>query len=155
MPGPAPKPTALKLIQGNPGKRPLNKAEPKPGIDSGYCPRHLRGHAAAEWRRVVPELRRMGLLTVLDRTALEAYCSEYALYRQAATLLEEHGLTFITKKGYVQQRPEVAIAQKALAAMRAFMTQFGMTPASRTKVSARMEEEESDFAKFLKVSGQT
>ncbi len=28
--GPAPKPTALRILEGNPGKRPLNASEPRP-----------------------------------------------------------------------------------------------------------------------------
>lgn len=154
MPGPPPKPTALKVLQGNPGKRPLNKHEPQPEPDSGYCPRHLDNYAAEEWRRVVPDLRRMGLLTIVDRSALEAYCVNYGLYRQCKYILEQNGLICVAPSGYLQQRPEVAIMRNALKEMRAFMTQFGMTPASRSKISVSAADEESAFEQFLKASGQ-
>jgi hypothetical protein len=39
--GPPPKPTALKLIAGNPGKKALPKDEPKPKVELPSKPRHL------------------------------------------------------------------------------------------------------------------
>jgi len=154
MSGPAPKPTALRLLQGNPGKRPINRAEPQPRADAGYAPRHLGRLAKAEWRRVVPELQRLGLLSIIDRAALEGYCSEYVLYRQCEDILQREGVIFMTETGYMQQRPEVAIRAKALASMRQFMAQFGMTPASRSRVSVQQPEGESEFEQFLKAGGQ-
>jgi phage terminase small subunit len=50
MPGPAPKPTALKLVQGNPGKRKLNKSEPK-FCGAPVCPAWITDVARAEWKR--------------------------------------------------------------------------------------------------------
>lgn len=153
MSGPAPKPTKLKILQGNPGKRPLNASEPQFSPDSGYCPRWLSDEAKAEWRRVVPELAACGLLTVVDRAALEAYCESYAQWKEAMEALRDSGLTFKTESGYVQQRPEVAIANSALKAMRAFMTEFGMTPSSRSRVHVPGKGEEADpFEEFLSQS---
>ena len=149
------KPTALKRLQGNPGCRPLNANEPQPEMDSGYCPRHLSRMARAEWRRVVPELREIGLLTVVDRAALEAYCECYADWRRAKDVLAKEGMTFTTPNGYVQQRPEVAIASNALKMMKAFMTEFGMTPSSRSKVKAPQLEEDDPFGDYMAQSRVT
>ena len=68
--GPAPKPTALKRLQGNPGKRALNDSEPRPTATMPRCPTHLQGEARAEWRRVARGLHDAGLLTQIDRAAL-------------------------------------------------------------------------------------
>ena len=143
------KPTALKRLQGNPGHRPLNAGEPQPEPDSGYCPRWLSVEARREWRRVVPELMACGLLTVVDRAALEAYCEAYALWRRATLTMRKHGLTVTTETGYVQQVPAVSIANNALKLMRAFMTEFGMTPSSRSRVSVLQPETEDPFAEYL------
>jgi len=51
-PGPAPQPTALKRLHGNPGKRPLNEREPQPAQKLPLCPRHLKGVARAQWTKV-------------------------------------------------------------------------------------------------------
>lgn len=156
MPGGRPaKPTEIRRLQGNPGHRPLNANEPQPEPDSGYCPRHLSRGARAEWRRVVPELKALGLFTVVDRAALEAYCECYATWRTAQDVLEREGLTFIAGQGYIAQRPEVAIANNALKLMRAFMSDFGMTPSSRTRVKAPPKQESDPFAEFLQESHVT
>ncbi len=150
MPGPAPKPTQLKRLAGNPGKRRLNEREPQPQAGRVTCPRWLPLEAKREWRRVAPELRRLGLLTCVDRLALAGYCMAYARWRQANDVLTDEGLTFVTPSGYVQQRPEVAIANKSLAEMKAFAQEFGMTPASRTRISMPEPEAPDPFAEFLR-----
>jgi P27 family predicted phage terminase small subunit len=113
------------------------------------CPRWLLPEAKREWRRVAPELKRMGLATVVDRTALAAYCQAYARWRQAEDVLTREGLTFATGSGYLQQRPEVAIAQKSMQIMKAFLTEFGFTPASRTRISLPEQKAADPFAEFL------
>ena len=156
MPGPSPKPTALRLLQGNPSHRPINRDEVFPSADSGYCPKHLTRLARAEWRRVVPELKRVGLFTIVDRAALEAYCECYATWRQAQDGLAEHGLTCETEKGFPMQRPEVAIANNALKQLRTFMGEFGMTPSSRTRVRGiGVKPQPSRFEKFIEETGQS
>jgi len=90
------------------------------------------------------------LLTCVDRLALAGYCMAYARWRQANDVLTDEGLTFVTPSGYVQQRPEVAIANKSLAEMKAFAQEFGMTPASRTRISMPEPEAPDPFAEFLR-----
>lgn len=133
--GPPPKPTALKVLQGNPGKRALPKNEPKPTAKVPACPMWLHPVAKKEWRRIVPELKRLGLLTCVDGAALEAYCQSYARWVEAEQLMLERGTTvFKTPSGYLQQLPQVSIAQKYAALCKAFLTEFGLTPASRTRI---------------------
>lgn len=135
--GPPPKPTVLKLLTGNPGKRKLNRREPKPksAPRPPSPPSFLGKLAKEEWRRVVPELHRLGLLTKLDRAALAAYCQSWARYIEADKVITDHGMTFMTDKGYVCQRPEVTIAQKERSQMKQFASQFGLTPASRSSIN--------------------
>lgn len=149
MSGPAPKPTELKILQGNPGRRPLNTAEPKPRPERPRCPIWLSKEAKREWRRIVPELEAMRLLTVVDRAALAGYCQAYARWRQAEEILEAEGLIFETPNGYLQQRPEVSIAQKSLQLMKSFAAEFGFTPSSRTRISVTEREPEDPFEAFL------
>ena len=74
--GPAPKPTALKVLQGNPGKRPLNDKEPEYEKSDELLkpPPYLSTHAKKEWKRIAPMLLNNGLLTNVDISALGAYC---------------------------------------------------------------------------------
>ncbi len=73
-PGTKPKPTALKLLEGNPGKRPLPMNEPKPAPTAPKCPSWLHKDAKKEWKRISTELERLGLLTQVDMAALAGYC---------------------------------------------------------------------------------
>ncbi len=79
MRGRKPKPTKLKVLTGNPGKRPLNHNEPRPEPAVPDCPPELSGAAQCEWNRLVGELSKLNLRTHLDRTALAAYCNAYAI----------------------------------------------------------------------------
>src|SRR5262245_31110780 len=99
-PGPPPKPTKLKLLEGNPGKRRLNRQEPDPPplVDLAP-PDHLDAIACDEWARVVPELTRVKLLTVVDRAALAAYCALYSRWVTAERLIAASGLTYQTANG--------------------------------------------------------
>lgn len=150
MPGPAPKPTKLKQLQGNPGKRPLNQREPQPKGNRFNCPSWLSDEAKAEWRRIVPELRELGLATRIDHAALEAYCEQYARWREATLLLREGGLSYMTSTGNLRERPEVGIANEALKNMRMLLTEFGMTPASRSRISVAPPPAPDPFEEFLR-----
>ena len=67
MRGPPPKPTYLRILEGNPSKRPLNRNEPQPPpVETLDPPDYLGGHAATEWCRIVPGLSAMRLLTIAD-----------------------------------------------------------------------------------------
>ena len=137
--GPPPKPTRLKLLEGNPGKRALNRREPQPRQITPRCPPWLSNKAKAVWRRMVPELRAMGVLTAVDGEALAAFCQTYMRWRQAEEFLDKHGTTYPLRddKGNVrclQQFPQVAISRNMLLALKAFYGEFGMTPASRSRI---------------------
>lgn len=135
--GPPPKPTHLKVLEGNPGKRPISQNEPKPKPIAPKCPTWLIKEAKREWKRLVPELEKLGLLTVIDGTAMAAYCQAYARWREAEEFMTKHGTVMKTPSGYMQQVPHVSIANMAMKNMRAFCTEFGLTPASRTRIDVK------------------
>lgn len=84
---------------------------------------------------MAPELHRLGLLTVVDMAALAAYCDAYSTWRQATRALQKHGLTETSARSRMARaRPEVAIRTQALATLRAFCTEFGMTPSARSRM---------------------
>ncbi len=77
MAGRKPKPTALKKLEGNPGKRKLNTKEPVPGKGMPDCPKWLLPEAKEEWKRLCQKLSEMGVLTEVDMAAFAAYCQRY------------------------------------------------------------------------------
>lgn len=78
--GRKPKPTAIKVLEGNPGKRPLNANEPKPEKKSPKCPSWLEPEAKKEWRRMAKVLERLGVLTEIDAAAFEVTRKFYFKY---------------------------------------------------------------------------
>ena len=134
--GPRPKPTAVRRMQGNPGKRAYNHDEPIPPEEMPDCPRHLGETARAEWDRLAAVLFRMGVLTTVDRAALAAYCQCYGRWAEAEEKLQTTPMLLKTSTGYVQQSPWLSIANKQLELMGRYMAELGLTPASRSRVAA-------------------
>src|SRR3970040_350941 len=149
--GPPPKPDRLKVLAGNPGKRPLKKAQAKPAAKGPTCPEGLSPEARAEWRRVAPELVRRGLLTPLDRAAFAAYCQSYAHWQQCQRVVVKEGPLYLAAKGRLRERPEVDLARKDGQFRRAFAVEFGLTPSaqSRLSIDEPPAEEDSEFERWL------
>jgi len=133
--GRKPKPTNLRLLQGNPGKRPLNKKEPKPKPRTPPCPRHLMPRAKKEWRRVCKELQALGIITAIDRSVLAMYCQYWARWCDAEERVRHDGEVIRTTNGNRIQNPELGVANRAAELCHKFAAEFGMTPSSRTRVS--------------------
>jgi P27 family predicted phage terminase small subunit len=135
MRGRRPKPTRLKVLTGNPGKRPLNRDEPRPEVIIPDCPAELGPVARREWDRLVGELVKLKLLTNLDRAALAAYCGAYALWAEATKAIQKYGAMVKSPSGYPIQSPYVAIANRQAEIMMRIASEFGFTPASRGRIS--------------------
>lgn len=146
QPGPPRKPTALKVIEGNPGKRALNKNEPQPRrpAECPAPPDHIEGEARAEWLRRAPELWRLGVLTDVDLPVFETMCSAYGRWRQAEATLRRmgqndaltEGLMIRTKAGNAVYNPVLAASNRALEQFKSLAVEFGMTPAARSRIVA-------------------
>lgn len=136
MRGRKPKPTAIRVLEGNPGKRRWNAAEPVPPEGCPDCPDHLSEDARLEWDRVAYALHAMGVLTVVDRAALAAYCQAYGRWVEAERKLQLTPALIKLPSGYIQQSPWMSIANKQLEVMGRYMTELGMTPAARSRVEA-------------------
>ena len=132
--GPAKKSPNVKKLQGT-YRKDRDKGEnpaPAPGVPN--CPSFLKGEARREWKRVAPELAGLGLYKELDRAALAAYCSSWGMYVEVDKVIREEGLTYLNSRGRELLRPEVAIRRQAISQMKAFLTEFGMTPSSRGRI---------------------
>jgi P27 family predicted phage terminase small subunit len=136
MRGRRPKPTRLKLLTGNPGKRPMNENEPRPEAAVPKCPPELSPLARQEWDRLVGELATLRMLTNLDRAALAAYCGAYALWAEAMEAIQKYGAMIKSPQGFPIQSPYLAIANRQAEIMMRIASEFGFTPASRSRISA-------------------
>jgi len=145
MRGRKPKPTRLKVIAGNPGKRALNRREPNPAISVPECPAELSPAAQVEWQRLVDELAELNMLTNLDRVALATYCEAYSLWREAIAAVRRYGTMVKSPSGYPMQSPYLAIANKQAEIMMRIASEFGLTPASRSRIAVPIEPEPTLF----------
>jgi P27 family predicted phage terminase small subunit len=149
MPGPLPKPTHLKILSGNPGKRPLPENEPQPTKGEPSPPDWLEGEAIEEWRRVVPELAALGLTALVDRAALVVYCQAWASYVSASRQLAEQGPTSTGRNGELVKHPAAQIARDSADLMNKYGQQFGFTPASRARLSLPEKDDGLDIQALI------
>jgi P27 family predicted phage terminase small subunit len=140
----------LRVLRGNPGRRPLNQAEPTPAPRHLDPPTWLDGEAATEWNRLAPILHRLGLLTEIDGDALSTYCTSWARWRDAERNIAKYGMVIKGKGGFPIISPFVAVANRAMAQMKGFLVEFGMTPSARSRVGASADRDQpvDPFAEF-------
>jgi P27 family predicted phage terminase small subunit len=147
-----PKPTALKKVLGTARKDRTVANEPKPlALVSLDPPAHIQGEAASLWKRLAPILDRMGVLTEADVDAFEALCIAWADWKDALAAIAEDGAYYQTfsESGMMRRaHPALGVRNDAWRRVIAGMSEFGLTPASRTKVSARSKDDDDPLAEF-------
>jgi P27 family predicted phage terminase small subunit len=137
MKGRKPKPTHLKLITGNPGKRPLNDAEPIPVGELTDPPAWMTDSQKEGWRYAIDHAPK-GLLKKLDRSVLAVWVVAEDLHRQASEFIGKKGLAGLlarTSNDTLIQGPMVGILNKQAQVMLKAAEQLGFTPASRSRIS--------------------
>lgn len=153
MPGPPKTPSNLVLLKGNPGKRAINKDEPKPAVRVPPLPAHFSKRAKYWHKRVAEELAQMGVLTGMDERALELLIEAYEEYRQHLETLEDEGYTYKTTSMAgdvsIKMHPAAALKADAWKRLRSMLGEFGMTPASRSKVKVSGPGETDPLEEFL------
>src|SRR5262249_47823821 len=136
MRGRRPKPTRIKALTGNPGKRPLNPREPRPEPALPDCPPELSSTAQREWARLTGELSKLNLITNLDRGGLGTDCGGCAMWAEAKEQIQKYGTMVKWPTGFPIQSPYLAIANRQAEIMMRIASEFGFTPASRSRISA-------------------
>jgi|HubBroStandDraft_6_1064221.scaffolds.fasta_scaffold288600_2 P27 family predicted phage terminase small subunit len=148
MAGRRPKPTQLKILEGNRGHRRIvgDDFQPEPGVPE--MPKGLSRAARREFRFMSRVLLDRGLLTIVDGKALAAYCQAYAFAEVALRDIEKHGqpvnvlaLDKKTGKPVVKCRvrnPAIGTYRQMSRLMKLFLTEFGLTPASRRNLKASL-----------------
>ena len=91
--------------------------------------------AKAEWKRLARCLHDLGVISELDRAALAAYCQAYGRWVESERRLKETPPLLKTPAGYVQPSPWLAISNKNVELMHKFMSELGLSPVSRSRVT--------------------
>lgn len=134
--GRRPKPSRMKALTGNPGKRPLNPHEPRPEPAAPECPPELSPTARQEWDRLTAR----AVEAELDHTSRPRRASyllrAYALWAEAMVQIQKYGTMVKSPTGYPMQSPYWGLANRQAELMMRIASEFGFTPASRSRISA-------------------
>lgn len=147
------KPAALRIAEGNAGHRPI-APEVEIDQDMPIRPIYLQGAALEKWNEIVPKLHKVGLLSSVDRDALEAYCTTYQHWREACNGIELKGVTYKSLMGTVVINPDVTVAHKSMQIMQQLMGQFGLSPKARANLGSVGKPADTDpFNAVMRNSG--
>ena len=142
-PGTKPKPAALRLVEG--GSAPVNVPRPVPetlvepdwqelfGLGTAAAQRAM-AVASEEWRRVVPRLDKLGLLSGLDRLVVIDYCVCVGRLWQAERYISAHGIGGF-KEGRAVRNPAIPTANQYRIALKSYIAQLGLSPSDRMRLS--------------------
>lgn len=145
--GRPPLPASVHQLHGNPSKKPAAELAPaiEPEVKIPDPPAFLCEEAREEWTRIAPELKTLGLVAEVYSRPLAAYCVAYADWARARVAIEKlfsagtpeamAGYVATTPQGYQQVTGLMVMARQAEQRMLEAAREFGLTPASRTKVT--------------------
>jgi P27 family predicted phage terminase small subunit len=123
MKGRPPTPTAIRVLEGVRGHRPLRREPAAFGAPSK--PPWLKGTGAAFWRSIVPELTRVGVVGAVDTPALVAMSECWAqLCAVDAALTADQGDASLQRR-----------SNQLRASLLSYFSAFGLTPASRARLA--------------------
>lgn len=145
--GPKPTPTRILKLRGSPlaGRREGELPAESAGEFDATPPPELAGDALAEWQRLVPILRALGVLTPLDRSALHALCERWEAYTACVKLKD-------SVAGSWQE--EAALSNRLNGALDRWMkiaAAFGLTPSDRTKLRVDKKDSKAGGAARFKM----
>ena len=156
MSGPPPTPAYLRLLKGNPSKRPIRpEVEPQGPEQLPAPPAFLSDDAKAEWHRLIAELVRLRLVTTIDTSLFAVYCESYAHWKVSVETLNRMrakdpvmaGLLIKDRDG-PRQNPLVRIVRAAGDSMLNCAAQFGLTPIARARIASAGFDPPRSVSKF-------
>ena len=148
--GPPPKPTALRIAEGNRSRRPLNEAEPTPTGEAA-CPAWLSPDAKKVWHQVAPICEKMGTLKDADVSLFAAFCDSVATFRFCHEALAKLGriqqvINRRTRDCVDEPRPEVKMLEDSKKIMLQIGARFGLTPSDRSRINVGKTDDGDPFA---------
>jgi len=137
-------PANVHLINGNPSKKKFSVLSDgsRVPVEVPTIPKHLDAGAKREWKIIVPELEKLGLIAKIDRAALAIYCSAFSRWEYAETKLkelQENGLVETTPNGHKQMGVWLQISNRAVEQIKSSLGDFGMSPSARAKVNVTLQ----------------
>jgi P27 family predicted phage terminase small subunit len=145
--GRRPKPTVLKVLAGNPGKRRLPTAEPVPAEPLGDPPEWMSEAQKEGWRYAIAHMPR-GLLRSLDRGVFTTWVVAEAAHRQAAEAFAKYGPIRKKQDGELAPNPFELIMNRQAKIMLRAASELGFSPTSRARIGLHSGTQENPWRKF-------
>ena len=150
--GPKNTPTNLRLLRGNPSKQPITP-EPRPLVSTNVpkYPSYLDRYARRVWRKLAPELHRLGLLTLVDCDNLALYCQAISDYRWSIHEQRTNGRMVTASTGTKQINPAVTVMKNSIVTIKLVSAMFGLSPSTRAGLSSQniINAKDEDIEKKL------
>ena len=134
--GPHPKPTHLKVIEGERESR-INRNEPIPTDGEVIKPEGMSDGASAVWDELADDLIDKGCLKPWDIYMFEAFCESVSTYRENRDLLRAHGYTERGAAGGIIKSPYHQIMRDCVQTMAQIGSRFGFTPGDRANLEIK------------------
>jgi P27 family predicted phage terminase small subunit len=148
------KPTKLKLLEGNPGKRSLPVNEPDPVAKEPKIPKDIDKEAVIVWKRLAPQMVKLGLLAETDGDAFAILCQCRSRLVQIHTFLKKHNASFVQEKSVVDSTgtehkeykvsPYITMEKHYYQLFNMYATHFGLTPKGRVGLAVNSGKKEKD-----------
>lgn len=146
------KPDHLKVVSGTAQPCRMNPNAPAPSADLPEPPDWLSERAAEWFLKTVGILDGMGIASSDHVDMLSLAATRYDEVLECTAVLEDLGRVYTTVmiSGSVQfkARPEVAMRNDAMRHLQSLLAEFGLSPATVSKVSAPPGDRENPFAEF-------
>lgn len=151
--GPAPKPHALREMEGNPAKRPLNKAAPR-GRGRPSLPEHLGEYGRDVWERIRGSMP-PAIYAACDTEALAAYCHAAEMHREAVLMIREQGAVVPDRFGAPQPNAWVTILNRQAELIAKLGSRLGLDPAARSGLMLPLDDGEAPgkFGGLIAIKG--
>ena len=156
--GRPPKPLALRVLEGNPGKRKMPRDIPQPikMFSAPDPPDRLNEVARDHWIYLAKKLQICGILTEIDVFALEHCCTALSIAQNASKKITETGLVLTIKNedGSLKtaiKSPFLAVYTEALMLFEKYGSKLGLSPVDRMRLKGIVKEGKGDeFDEFLR-----
>jgi len=141
-------PDVLKVVHGTDQPSRMNPDQPEYKNDSMQVPDHFDDEQRVAWFEIVPKLIRAGVAKDIDVFMLEQAVDYWVLFQEAHRQVKDSGLVVAAPSGYPMMNPYYNQMMQLGKELRMVMTEFGMSAASRQKITAEQEAPEGRFDKL-------
>ena len=139
-------PDALKIVAGTARPDRMNPDAPQAASGVSDPPEWLSEGAAERFNQLSAIALDLGIASPVDQCAQALLASRLDEIERLTAIIEDGGHTFLTETGMVRARPEVGMRNEAMRHAQSLLCEFGLTPATRSKVSAAKSQTENPFA---------